>query len=166
MKKIGQTRWQQLSLRERRVISWGGSGLLAALLYAYLWQPLNDERIRLRDNLPQLRTNASVMALQAQETLRLRQNANAPISRTSLQAAIQKIAIETGVDSPSLQITLLNENRANINIPKITFDSWVELTARMQSEKHIRIESCSIEALTEGGMVRVQAVAETKVSAN
>lgn len=162
MKEIWQTRWQQLAPRERRVISLGGSILLAALLYAYLWQPLNTERHKLRASLPQLRANTAEMASQAQEAARLRQNTNAPLGNTTLQAAIQKIATEMGVDSQNLQITLLNENRASLNIPKIAFDRWVELAARLQSENLVRIESCKIEALKEGGMVQVQAVMAAK----
>lgn len=161
MKEIWQTRWQQLAPRERRVISWGGSALLAALLYAYLWQPLNTERHKLRASLPQLRASATAMALQTQEAARLRQNTGVTPSGPSLQAAIEQAASESGADKNTMQITLLDANRANINFQKISFDNWTALAARLQGEKHVRLDSCGIAALAETGAVRVQAVVVT-----
>lgn len=161
MKEIWQTRWQQLSLRERLVISWGGSALLAALLYVYLWQPLNTERHKLRASLPQLRANAAAMALQTQEAARLRQNTGVTPSGPALQGAIEQATSKSGVDKNNMQINLLDANRASINIQKISFDNWTALAARLQGEKHVRLDSCGIEALADTGAVRVQAVVAT-----
>lgn len=161
MKDAWKMHWQQLAPRERRVISWGGSILLAALLYAYLWQPLNAERHKLRASLPQLRASAAEMASQAQEAARLRQNAGVTPGGPALQAAIEQAASEAGTDKNTMQINLLDTNRASINIQKISFDNWTALAARLQGEKHVRLDSCAIEALTETGAVRVQAVVVT-----
>lgn len=158
MKATATSWWQQLAPRERRLISWGGAGLLAALSYAYLWQPLSTERIKLRTSLPQLRADAAAMAAQAEEAASLRQNARPALSGPTLQAAIQQAMNEAGMDEKGVQITLLDEHRTNISIPRMAFENWVALTASLQSEKHIRIESCNIEALTEDDMVRVKAM--------
>lgn len=162
MKETAYTWWRQLAPRERRLISWGGAGLLAALCYAYLWQPLSAEHVKLRASLPQLRADAEIMTAQAEEATRLRQNARTALSGPALQAAILQAANEAGMDGKSVQITLLDGHRVNLGIQGVAFDSWASLTARLQSEKNIRLESCSIDAMPEAGMVRVQAVMETK----
>ncbi|MBU0594688.1 MAG: type II secretion system protein M [Gammaproteobacteria bacterium] len=154
--------WQQLAPRERRLISWGGAGLLAALSYAYMWQPLSTERVKLSASLPQMRADAASMTSQAEEAARLRQSANTALVGPALQAAIIQAINEAGMDAKGVEVTLLDEHRVSISIPKAPFDGWVALAARLQSEKQIHLESCSIEALAEAGMVRVQGMMETK----
>lgn len=162
MKETAYTWWRQLAPRERRLISWGTTGLLAALTYAYLWQPLSAEHVKLRTSLPQMRADAANMAAQAEEATRLRKNAHAALSGPALQAAILKATNEAGMDEKSVKITLLDGHRVNLDIQGVAFDSWASLTSRLQSEKNIRLESCNIDAMPEAGMVRVQAVLETK----
>ncbi len=162
MKESATSWWRQLAPRERRLIAWGGAVLLAALSYAYLWLPLDTERVKLRAGLPQMRADAALMSTQADEAASLRQNARPALSGPALQAAILQATSEAGVDEKSVQITLLDGHRANISIQGVAFDSWANLAARLQGEKNIRLESCSIEAMPEAGMVRVQAVMETK----
>ncbi|MDP2962916.1 MAG: type II secretion system protein M [Sulfurimicrobium sp.] len=162
MKESATSWWRQLAPRERRLIAWGGGALLAALSYAYLWQPLNTERVKLRASLPQMRADAALMNIQAGEAANLRQNTHTPLSGPALQAAILQAMIEAGMDDKSVQITLLDGHRANLSIQGVAFDHWASVTARLQSEKNVRLESCSIEAMPEAGMVRLQAVMETK----
>ncbi|PWB60213.1 MAG: hypothetical protein C3F18_00040 [Nitrosomonadales bacterium] len=158
MKDAAYSWWRQLAPRERRLISWGGTALLAALCYAYLWQPLSAERVKSRASLPQLRADTANMAAQAEEAARLRQNARAVPSGPALQAAIQQAMNEAGLDEKNVQIILLDEHRASIIIQPAAFESWTTLITRLQSEKNIRLESCNIEALAEAGMVQVRAV--------
>jgi general secretion pathway protein M len=158
MKETAKSWWRQLARRERLLIAWGGTGLLAALCYAYLWQPLNIERTRLRASLPQMRADAALMAAQAEEAAILRQDARPPLSGPALQAAIQQAGNEAGLDAKKMQIALLDEHRASISIESSDFDHWLSLTAQLQRDNHVRLESCSVEALAEAGMARVQAV--------
>lgn len=130
MKETAYTWWRQRAPRERQLISWGGAGLLAALCYAYLWQPITVERHKLRATLPQPRENAAQMQRQAQETA---------------------------------QLNMLDETRANISLATVSFDAWTALAASLQKIQGIRLESCTIEALPETGMVSVRAVASSGV---
>ncbi|PWB60176.1 MAG: hypothetical protein C3F18_00080 [Nitrosomonadales bacterium] len=160
MKETAYTWWRQLAPRERRLISWGGTALLAALCYAYLWQPLSAERVKSRASLPQLRADAANMAAQAEEAARLRQNARAVLSGPALQAAIQQAMNEAGLDEKNVQIILLDEHRASIIWRTISFDAWTALISQLQKAQRIRLESCNIESLPEAGLVRAQAVLE------
>lgn len=161
MKETAYSWWRQLAPRERRLISWGGAALLATLCYAYLWQPISTERLKLRASLPQLRADAADMVAEAKEVAKLRQNVRSNLSGPALQGAIQQAWEEAGMDGKNLQISLLDEHRANISIQEVAFDSWTTLIAGLQREKHVRLESCSIEALAEAGMIQVQAVLST-----
>lgn len=161
MKETAYSWWRHLAPRERRFISWGGAVLIAALGYAYLWQPVNTERIKLRTFQPQMRANATEMASQAIEATRLRQNIHSILGGSDLKNTIEQASIEAGIDENSLQITMLDEHRVNLTISSTSFDNWIALIARLQSQKRVRIQSASIEALTATGMVQVQTVMAT-----
>lgn len=158
MKATATSWWRQLAPRERRLIAWGGAGLLAALSYAYLWQPLSAERTKSRTSLPQLRADAATMAAQAEEAASLRKNARTALNAPSLQDAIQQAMNEAGMDGKSVRITLLDEHRANITWSSIPFDAWTALVAQLQKNQRIRLESCNIVPLPEAGYVRVHAL--------
>lgn len=158
MNEIWQERWQQLAPRERRVITWGVTVLLAALLYAYLWQPITVERNKLRATLPQLRENAAQMQRQAQEAARLKASVTPTPRGETIKPAIYQAAKEAGLDSKTLQVNTLDEGRADIALATASFDAWTVLVAILQKNQGIRLESCTIEALPEAGKVSVRAV--------
>ena len=158
MKETAHSWWRQLAPRERRLISWGGAGLLAALCYAYLWQPITVERHKLRASLPQLRANAAQMQRQAQEIAQLKASITPAPRGEALKSAIYQAANEAGLDSKTLQANLLDESRANIALAAVSFDAWAVLVTNLQKNQRIRLESCTIEALPETGMASVRAV--------
>lgn len=157
MKEVLQTWWQQLAPRERKIIGWGGAGLLLALLYAYVWQPLGSERNRLRAVLPALRLAAEEVKAGAEEASRLKTSASPAVSGAALLAAVQQAASESG-SAQTPQISLLDESRVSAAWPSISFDAWTAMAAKSQTILHLRLESVTVDALPEPGQVRVQAV--------
>jgi len=157
MKEALRTWWQQLAPRERLVIGWGGAGLLVALLYAYIWQPLDAERHKLRAGLPALRVAAAGVRAGAEEASRLKASATPAPTGAALQAAVQQEVNESG-NGKALQLNLLDENRVSAAWPAISFDAWTAMAVKLQAARHIRLESATVNALPEPGMVRVQAV--------
>jgi type II secretory pathway component PulM len=69
--------WQGRNTRERALIAAGGPALVVALLWAYVWAPLEADRLRLAAALPTLRVQAQQLALQATDVERLRAAARA-----------------------------------------------------------------------------------------
>jgi len=157
MKETALSWWRQLAPRERQLVSWGGTGLLAALCYAYLWQPITVERNKLRASLPQLRVNAAQMQRQAEEVNQLKTSVTPVPHGEAIKYAISQAVNESGLDSKTLQVNLLDENRANITLAAVSFDAWTNIMENLQ-KKGIRLESCTIGALPEQGMASVQGV--------
>lgn len=152
--------WRQLAPRERRLIAWGGAGLLIALGYAYLWLPMAKEREKLRETLPQLRSDARHMQIEENEAIRLRAARATPPSGAAMLAAIRQEANQAGIDGRSLQINMLDEHRANISLTGVSFDSWMALVTQLQKTQRIGLASCGLEARPETGMVGVHGVFE------
>lgn len=148
--------WRQRTPAERRTITIGGGALLIALIYAFVWHPLQQERGRLRTSLPQLRTAAAQLHADAVEVARLRTSAPQQAG-DNLPAAIESAAARTGLGKPT-QLTPLDTGRARIVFNAAAFDAWIEWLKIMQTEQTVRVESSEINALAEPGMVKIQAV--------
>lgn len=155
MKQALQQFWQARSPRERMIIAAGCGGLLAALFYAYLWQPMAEERKRMQARLPQLRVEAAQMRQQVDEATRLR--ALQPAASASLQGALEQAAAAEGMRDAVTRVTPQADRRARVELASATFDAWVKWAARLQKDAGVRLESCRIEALG-AGKVRVEAV--------
>lgn len=157
MKEVLQAWWRQLAQRERLLIGWGGTGLLLALAYAYVWLPLDVERHKLRAALPTLRSAASQMRAQADEAARLRGATVAAPSGAALRGAVQAAVGDAGKGKNS-QLESLDENHVAVSWPSISFDAWAALVSQLQTDARVRLESVAVDTLPEPGMVRVQAV--------
>ena len=157
MNTVVQNWWRNLALRERRVIAWGAGALLLALAYAYLWQPLEAERTKLKAGLPALRTAAAEVKAEAEEAVRLKSLGSSPVTGAALQAAVRQAANDAG-NGKTLQLGMLDDTRVNAAWPAISFDAWTGMLTALQAGQHVRLESATVEALPATGMVRVQAV--------
>ena len=158
MKQGVQQFWQARNPRERRIIAAGFGGLLAALFYAYLWQPMAAERLRMQARLPQLRMEAAQMRQQLDEVTRLRAARSLqPEFNASLQGALEQAAATEGMREAVTRITPQADRRARVELGSVAFDAWVKWTARLHKDAGMRLESCRIEA-QGAGKVRVEAV--------
>lgn len=153
--------FNNLAARERRLIIWGGSGLLAALFYAWGWQPIWKEKQVLRAALPALQASARQMDADAQEVARLRSAAQATPSATAIpatiSAAIGQAGRESGLSPESLQISPIDPQHASLKLEPVTLDQWNALTVALSNNARIRVEHCLIEPLEKPGLVKVTA---------
>ncbi len=148
--------WRQRTQAERRTLTLGGTVLAIALLYAFIWHPLSQERQRLQASLPQLRTAAAQMRLQSAEVARLRSLPQKDFGN-NLRSAVEYANAHGNIGAPS-QIMALDEGRVRIEFNAVAFDSWVDWLNILQTEQGVRVESAEITALPEPGMVNIKAV--------
>lgn len=158
--KDGVTRfWHGLSARERRTVSLGSAILLAGLGYALVWQPLAQERVRLRAALPGLRAQAAQFQSAGEEAQRLKAVAVAnPLIQAGLQQVLEESAAAAGLHKAVERIVLESADRATLMLNSANFDKWVEWQAQLQTVQHIRLESCVIETNGQTGLVKIQAI--------
>lgn len=149
--------WKNLALREQRLIAWGGSSLLLALLYAWAWQPIVKERQVLRAGMPTLKANVSQMSADAREVAALRIATQQKPSDSDLNRAILQAARSSNLGTDALQVSLHDQQHASLNLKSVSLDQWNALTVALATEGHIRVESCIIEPLEKSGLVRVSA---------
>jgi len=151
--------WHGLNARERRTVSLGSAVLLAGLGYAFVWQPLAQDLVRLRAALPGLRAQAAQFQSAREEAQRLKAVAVAnPLAQTGLQQVLEESAAAVGLQKAVERIVLESADRATLMLNSANFDKWVEWQAQLQTVHHIRLESCVIETNAQTGLVKIQAV--------
>jgi general secretion pathway protein M len=148
--------WQQRNPDERRTLRIGGIVLAIALLYAFVWYPLSQGQQRLRNTLPQVRAAAAQIQLQAQEVSRLR-SLPPKAASNNLRSAVDAATARSSIGAPA-EFLPLDAGRARIIFNNAIFDRWIEWVKFLQLEQSIRVETADITALTEPGMVKIQAV--------
>jgi general secretion pathway protein M len=149
--------WQSRSARDRQVIAAISALVLVAVLYAYLWLPMNEARARLRAELPKLRGGAEQMELQAREVQQLKAMP-APVASGAAQDVIVKAAERAGMKGDLTQVTSLSTERIQITLNAVSFDRWIDWSRALAGESALRIESAQVSATGDPGMVKVQAV--------
>lgn len=150
--------WRERSSRERWAIGGGLTVLLLAALYAYLWQPMSDQRRRMRMRLPELRAQAAAMRTQAPEVARLKEtHMVAAIPPGGLQGALETAAQAEGMRDAITQIAPQAGNRARVVLAAASFDQWLKWVERLQTQSRVHLESCRIEPLEQPGMVKIEA---------
>jgi len=151
--------WHGLNARERRTISLGSAVLLAGLGYAFVWQPLAQDRVRLRAALPGLRAQAAQFQSAREEAQRLKAVVSAnPSAQTGLQQVLEESAAAAGLQKVLERIVVESADRATLMLNSANFDKWVEWQAQLQTVHHIRLESCIIETNDPTGQVKIQAI--------
>lgn len=148
--------WRQRTHAERRTLALGGAVLVIALLYAFIWQPLSEERRRLESALPQMRNAATQMRIAAAEVTHLR-NSPPKTFTQNLGGALNAANAHSPLGAPS-QIMPMDAGRIRLEYNAVSFDGWIDWANLLQTEHGVRIESAEITALAEPGMVKIKAV--------
>lgn len=149
--------WRSRSARDRQIIATIAAVVIVALLYAYLWLPMNEARARLRAELPKLRSAAEQMELQAREIQQLKAMP-VPVASGAAQDVIVRAAERAGMKGDLTQVTSLSTERIQVTLNAVSFDRWIDWSRALASESALRIESAQVSASGEPGMVKVQAV--------
>ena len=159
MLQTARTFWTQINSRERLVIVGGALMLMIVIVYFYLWQPLSQERLRLRASLPQLKLSAAQMRANVGEVMQLKANLNqAPLSAQSLRTMLEQSAAAYKLRDNLSQIDADGDNRIRLRLASVPFDDWIQWLAQLQTQYRMRLESCRVEGLAQPGIVKIQAV--------
>lgn len=149
--------WQRLTGRERGLLL-GGSGILVlALLYAFLWRPLDTAITRAQAS---VRARQADLAWMQQTAARLA--ALPPLQAATdaepLSALIDRTTTLAGLNPRLRQMEPLDNGRYALRfeqVPFITFSAWLHALLR---EQGVKLEEASIERAGAEGVVNARLV--------
>lgn len=149
--------WEHRSGRERAVLLAAACLVLAAALYALLWEPGLAARKSLAATLPRLRAELEDMRVQREEISALRKELDAGSRRGDLQNLLRASAARTRFSKAVERIDALANGSVLLLAAPVSFDAWLDWLENLQRELGVRLETCRVSALEQPGLVRVEA---------
>ena len=147
--------WSLRSRRERIVIVLVGGIVAIALLWSFVWQPLQRDSERLARELVDQRAALAEARRQADEIAGLARNASAPPSG-DVPAAIDGALASQGLKSAAGSIERLDGERWRVTFDAIAFDALTALVSALQRDAGVRAAEVSVTARVEPGQVRAE----------
>lgn len=155
MKTAVASFWLARAPRERRVIAIGAALLAAAIVYAYLWLPIAQQRARLMAELPRLRVEAQQMRAEAREISAARSQAKPPPA--DLKAVLASFTAAPRFAGLSPQLAAEANGRVRVSFASVRPDAWFAWLAALALEEGVRVDSAQIEVLDAADAIRASA---------
>ncbi len=153
-------RWRDFSNKEQSLLAALFFIVICLLIYAFIWLPVQHGRERLNRVIPEKKAKLVLMRSQAADIERLRGQFNALRSSSGgLKAAIEVSAKVSGISlnyAPTDQNS--DVNRLKVALMQVSFDTWLKWVESLQSQHHIRLQSCLITPSASRGLVNIDAV--------
>lgn len=149
--------WRACSARERAAVASAGVVILAAALYAFLWEPGLASRHALSASLPRLRAQVDDMRWQREQIAALRKELRAAPRRGALVDLLRAAAAQSPIASSIGRIEALPGGRARVQGTAIPFAEWLAWIELLGRELGVRVDTCRLSALERPGMVQVEA---------
>jgi general secretion pathway protein M len=150
--------WAARPPRERALLAWGGAAVVAVLLFALAWLPMERSRARLAAELPALRASLAEMRAQAEEVKALRAlPARDPSTATgTLATLVASGTLAQGL--PGARLTALGAKRVRLAVDDASWTRLVEWIALTGNAHGLTVEEATVEALPAAGRVRASLV--------
>ena len=141
-----RARWQLLDTRVQRMALIGGSALLLALLWAYIWLPASRGRAQLAERIPVMSAQLAAMRVQAEEIRRI--NSLPPVVTTRALLPLADVAALQTLFGANAKVTL-DENRAfRITIPAIAYTAWLDQLDSALGRYRLRVAAINLNTVT------------------
>lgn len=147
--------WAARSPGERRTLAYGAAIVVALLVLALVWLPLQRSRERLVKELPRLAASIATMERQATEVARVR---SMPAVASAAEAPLATLAPALGRSLPTAQVAAIDAKRVRISGADLPFGALLETLADAQATQGLRVDTARIDALPTVGRVRAELV--------
>ena len=150
--------WDCRAAPERRAIALAALLLSPLLAYFLLWQPAHIADKKLRAAIPAMRVQAARLHTQAEEVEMLRHRPHpATLDATALKTAVEASALRHKIRDAISGLDAQEPNTVRITLATVSFEQWLRWLRDLQQEQHISAESVGVAALSQAGMVKVNA---------
>jgi general secretion pathway protein M len=140
--------WRARAPRERLVYGLGAGALVVASLWAYVWLPVQSDRVRLAVAVPKLRAQMAETVRESAEVERLRAAAR---GRGAVpQGAIEEAMKAAGFGDAYAGVSSLGEGRVQVNLRAVPFDQLMRTLAALGESHGVAVESAALKAAGEG----------------
>lgn len=153
--------WARLSTREQRMLLLGGLALLVMLPYWLIWMPLVEHTRMLERRISTLGEDLVWMQAASDEVQRLggagvQVAADRGVSGQSLLGLVDSSVREAGLASSVRRVQPDGDQRVQLWMEAVEFDTLLSWLARLQSGQGVQVERFSADRRAEPGLVDSQ----------
>lgn len=146
-----KARWQQLSLREQRMLMIAVPVVCLALVYVAIIQPYLDSRASLDAQIPALSETLQKMKNQAALVKELQEaNRVVSISPDKLKEAVEDSLRRASLDSYVTKVEDVGNGRVQLVAAQMPFKKWIFWLERLSKEIGIAVTVIKIRSAGEG----------------
>jgi type II secretory pathway component PulM len=149
MKQTFLTYWKSRNPREQLILASVAGLVLFAILYAYAWMPIAEERSALRKNLPSAKAAAAQFTSHADEAERLAGQV-ATRANINVMSVVESSAKARNLRDKFSAVSAVDNNHVRVVVTSVAFDDWLAWSKELQAQG-IRIDSAQINTAPEGG---------------
>lgn len=151
--------WNNLSLREKRVVLIGAILVAVFILYAGIWMPYINYIDGMRDKINQNQKLLAWMQNADQELKKYNKQDNATKQATlnpvALLGIIQKQIDKSGLSSSLKQLKQASNETIEIHFEKVNFDKLMHLLIALSKEQTVTLDQLTTTAVGSDGLVNV-----------
>lgn len=149
-------KWQQLSLREKRLVIITAIVVVITVVYFMIWQPLQDgiqtSRVRVKAQ-HQTLTQMQEQAAEARQLLAAQRQAGSNRSSSSLLVIIERTAQTKNLKSRLQKVQPEGEDSVRVWVENASFDQLIDWLALLENRNTIYVSEIIIERQKEPGRV-------------
>ncbi|MFT5758250.1 MAG: general secretion pathway protein M [Alteromonadaceae bacterium] len=144
--------WQQLNLREKKLVVAMTSLVVIFILYSFIWQPLNDNIAKTEKKIARQQQLLSWVAENTQRFQQAKSNVGNQVSG-SLSSIVNRTA-----GSNKITITRMQPQGDNIQvwIDEIAFNQLLQWLEQLSSQEGLQVTNIDLSDAGKPGVVRVR----------
>jgi type II secretory pathway component PulM len=146
--------WDRMSQRERTLTAAGACAVLAAAAWSLVWQPMQNDSLRMRRELQRERAVLATARAQAAEIAGLQRGAQPSFSGDP-RLAIERALAERGQKGALTSIDA-KDNRTTITFAAIGFEALVNLLDALAKADGLRVVDATLVSRIDPGTVRAE----------
>ena len=146
--------WERASPRERAMIVGAAVVVALAVLWTWVWQPINADIARLQRDLPRAHSVLATARAQANALAAL-QRTSASAKSTDPRAAVERVLAERGL-RPAVTALDVQDGRVRLTFAAVRFDALVALLDALARTDGLRAVDAVLAARVEPGTVRAE----------
>jgi type II secretory pathway component PulM len=148
--------WDRMSPRERMLTVAATCVVLVAAAWTIVWQPMQDDSLRMRRDLQRERAVLATARAQAAEIAGL-QRGTQPSFSGDPRLAIERVLGERGLKG-ALTLLEVKDTRTTITFTAIGFDALVGLLETLAKSDGLRVVDATLVSRIDPGTVRAEIV--------
>ena len=152
--------WQNLQVREQRLLMAGGALLALLLVYALIWAPLVGGIGKLETSVAQQRETLAWMQKAAAEVKALRAASgrrSAGLGGRSLLAVVDQTARAAGLGGALKRVQPQGDDSVRVQMESASFDAMMRWLRNLLTQNGVFVTTITVERADAPGLVNVRA---------